>query len=105
MATIQQLEVEINKIKERNRRVEMDKIWETNGEKGIIFRMKIKLSAVQLDKVSDLSLGLGQLLFGSTVLPYIIPALDRPPLIVLLFGISIAILLWIFAVWIVRRKT
>lgn len=66
--------------------------------------MKIKLTATQFDKTSDLSLGLGQLLFGSTVLPYIIPALDKPPLIVLLFGVSIAILLWIFAIWIVRRE-
>lgn len=65
--------------------------------------MKIQLSTVQLDKASDLALGLGQILFGSTVLPFIIPALDKPPLTVLLFGLVIAIILWIFAIWIVRK--
>lgn len=66
--------------------------------------MRIKLTAAQFDKASDLALGLGQLLFGSTVLPFIIPALDKPPLTVLIFGVVIAILLWIFAILIVRRS-
>lgn len=66
--------------------------------------MKIKLDEKQFDKLSDLSLGLGQIFFGSTVLPYIIPALDKPPVAVLIFGIVAAFGLWIFALWIVRRR-
>ncbi|KKS45805.1 hypothetical protein A2781_06790 [Candidatus Gottesmanbacteria bacterium RIFCSPHIGHO2_01_FULL_42_27] len=52
--------------------------------------MKITLSKTQLDKISDLSLGLGQLFFGSLVVPYIIPSLNKPPLKVLLLGLLIA---------------
>ena len=63
-----------------------------------------RLQKAQLDKLSDLCLGLGQLFFGSTVLPYIIPALDKPSLVVLIFGVVSAIGLWILALWIVRRK-
>lgn len=36
MATIQDLELEINKIKERNRRVETEKAWETSLTRKII---------------------------------------------------------------------
>lgn len=36
MATIEQLEEEINKIKERNRRVETEKTWETSWTRKII---------------------------------------------------------------------
>ncbi len=35
----------------------------------ILYLMKIKLAKNQLDKLSDLSLGLGQLFFGSLVVP------------------------------------
>ncbi|MBI3290319.1 hypothetical protein HYZ78_02895 [Candidatus Microgenomates bacterium] len=66
--------------------------------------MKFKLTAVQTDKLSDLSIGLGQLLFGSTVVPYLIPAIDRPSLVVLLFGLGFAIGFWIFAIRIVKRR-
>lgn len=66
--------------------------------------MRIKLSSIQFDKLADLSLGLGQLLFASTVIPYLIPALDKPSVAVLIFGILVAVGLWIFALWIVRRR-
>ncbi|MBI4066774.1 hypothetical protein HY407_00165 [Candidatus Gottesmanbacteria bacterium] len=65
--------------------------------------MRITFSKSQLDKLSDLSLGLGQLFFGSLVVPYIIPSLDKPPLIVLLFGLVLTIVLWILAIWMVRK--
>lgn len=65
--------------------------------------IKIKsLAKSQLDKLSDLSLGLGQLFFASTVIPYVIPSIDKPPIIVLVFGIGCAIGFWVFAVWIVK---
>ena len=65
--------------------------------------MKTILTKTQFDKLSDLSLGLGQLFFGSLVVPYLIPSLDKPPLIVLLLGLLLAIGLWVFAIWIVKR--
>lgn len=65
--------------------------------------MRVVLSKNQLDKLSDLSLGLGQLFFGSLVVPYIVPSLDRPSFSVLLFGLSLAVGLWIFAIRIVRK--
>lgn len=68
-----------------------------------IYGMKVKFSKLQLDKLSDLSLGLGQLFFGSTVVPYIIPVIDRPPIVVLSLGLGFAIGLWIFAIWIVKK--
>lgn len=64
--------------------------------------MRIVLLPSQLDKLSDLALGIGQLSFGSTVIPYLIPNLDRPPLTVLTLGLGFAIGLWVFAIWIVR---
>ena len=63
-----------------------------------------RLQTAQLDKASDLALGLGQLLFGSTVLPYIIPNIDRPAPFVVILGVIIAIILWRFALFVVRRK-
>ena len=36
MATIQKLEEEINKIKERNKRVETEKAWETTWTRRIV---------------------------------------------------------------------
>lgn len=36
MTTVQELEEEINKIKERNRRVESDKAWETSWSRKIL---------------------------------------------------------------------
>lgn len=62
------------------------------------------LTGLQLDKLSDLSLGLGQILFGSTVIPFVVPVIDRPSLNVLLFGLGFAIGFWIFAIWIVKGK-
>lgn len=39
MATIQELEQEINKIKERNKKVEADKNWETSWARKIIISL------------------------------------------------------------------
>ena len=64
--------------------------------------MKLHLSKLQLDKLADLSIGLGQLFFGSTVLPFLFPVLDRPPFPVLALGSGFAIGFWIFAIWIVK---
>lgn len=62
------------------------------------------LTKPQFDKLSDLSLGLGQIFFGSTVVPYVVPTIDKPPIIVLLFGVGFAVSFWIFAIWVVKGK-
>ena len=64
--------------------------------------MKVKFSKHQFDKLADLSLGLGQLFFGSTVLPFLVPIIDRPPFSVLILGSGFAIGFWIFAIWVVK---
>ena len=65
--------------------------------------MKIHLSKTQFDKLSDISIGLGQLFFGSLVVPYVIPSLDKPPIFVLILGLLLTISLWVFAIHIVKR--
>lgn len=64
--------------------------------------MRIKFSNHQLDKLADLSLGLGQLFFGSTVVPFLVPIIDRPPFSVLILGLGFAVGFWIFAIWVVK---
>ena len=62
----------------------------------------MKLTKPQFDKLSDLCLGLGQIFFGTTVVPYILPTIDKPPASVLVFGVVGATGFWMFAIWIVR---
>ena len=64
--------------------------------------MRVKLVNLQKEKLADLSIGLGQLFFGSTVVPYFVPAVDRPLPAVLIWGVGVAIGLWVFAIWIVK---
>lgn len=64
--------------------------------------MRIKLIGRQKEKLADLSIGLGHVFFGSTVVPYFLPAVDRPPLSVLIWGVIMAVGLWSFAIWIIR---
>lgn len=64
--------------------------------------MKVRLGKRQQDKIADISIGLGQLFFGSTVIPFIISSLDRPPTLVLLFGIALASGLWLLAIKLVK---
>ena len=62
------------------------------------------LDETQLDKISDLCLGLGQIIFASMVLPFAVQSVDKPTFEVLLFGLGFAIAFWIFAVWIVKKR-
>lgn len=64
--------------------------------------MRVKLVKLQKEKLADLSIGLGQIFFGSTVVPYFLPTVDRPLNSVLIWGVGVAVGLWIFAIWIVR---
>lgn len=65
-------------------------------------KVRIKLVTAQKDKLADISIGLGHIFFGSTVVPYFLPAIDRPLAIVLLFGLGFTISLWTFSLWIVK---
>lgn len=65
--------------------------------------MRIRFSPAQRDKLADITIGLGHLLFGSLVVPYIVPSIDKPPMAILLLGLGFAITLWSFAVGIVKR--
>lgn len=58
----------------------------------------------QLDKLADICIGLGHLIFGSLVLPFFISSLDKPTIAVLVLGLIIAISLWLTAVRIVENK-
>lgn len=58
----------------------------------------------QLDKLADVCIGLGHLIFGSLVLPFFIPSLDKPAVSVLLLGLLTAVGLWVIAVKLVERK-
>ncbi len=58
----------------------------------------------QLDKLADICIGLGHLIFGSLVLPFFIPSLDKPAFGVLLLGLITAVGLWVIAVKLVGRK-
>lgn len=67
-----------------------------------LMRVHISLSHDQLDKLSDLALGLGQIFFGSLVVPYLIPSLDKPPISILVLGLLTVLALWIFSIKIMR---
>ena len=52
-------------------------------------KMKIKFVKLQKDKLADLSIGLGHIFFGTTVLPYFLPVVDRPFITVLIWGLEL----------------
>lgn len=58
----------------------------------------------QLDKLSDICINAGTLFFGTLVVPYFVPGIDRPPTSVINLGIVFGLGLWIIAVIIVRKK-
>ncbi|MEK7517039.1 MAG: hypothetical protein AAB583_00685 [Patescibacteria group bacterium] len=64
--------------------------------------MRVSFSVRQLDKLADLSIGLGHLFFGSTVIPFLFPVIDRPPFTVLALGLGFAFEFWTFAIWILE---
>lgn len=65
--------------------------------------MRIKLVKLQKDKLADLSIGIGQIVFGSTVVPYFLPAIDKPLAVILVLGLGFAVGLWVFAIWIAGK--
>ncbi|MBI3558899.1 hypothetical protein HY085_00725 [Candidatus Gottesmanbacteria bacterium] len=65
--------------------------------------MAVKLVKLQREKLADLFIGIGHLVFGSTVLPYLVPVVDRPSEVVLVLGLGFAVALWLFAIWTVGK--
>ncbi len=65
--------------------------------------MKVRLVKLQREKLADLSIGIGHIVFGSTVVPYFLSAVDKPLIIILLLGLGVAVGLWIFAIWLVGK--
>ncbi len=61
------------------------------------------LTSTQLDKLADIFIALGQLSFGSMILPFILPDLDQSKLPVVLFGIVTLITSWSATIIIARR--
>lgn len=60
------------------------------------------LTSTQLDKLADIFIALGQLSFGSMILPFILPGLDQSKLPVVLFGIVTLITSWSASIIIAR---
>lgn len=60
-------------------------------------------TASQLDKLADVLINAGTLFFGSMVIPYLVPGIDKPRLLVLPLGLVISLILWSLAILMVRR--
>lgn len=62
------------------------------------------LTSSQLDKLSDVCINAGTLFFGTLVVPYFVPDIDKPPSGVIGLGIFLGLALWIISVIIVRER-
>jgi len=62
------------------------------------------LTEAQLDKLADIFINVGTLFFGSTVVPAVIPGLDKPKIEVLVLGLILSLFFWLLAILSVRRK-
>jgi len=61
------------------------------------------LTESQLDKLSDVFINVGTLFFGSTVVPYFVPGLDKPELKLLILGLAFSLVPWLLAIFSVKR--
>lgn len=57
----------------------------------------------QLDKLSDIFINAGNLAFGTIVLPYFLPNVDKPETSVVGFGVTLGLYFWVMAVVIARK--
>jgi len=62
------------------------------------------LSDFQLDKLADVFVNVGTLFFGSGVVPYLIPTIDKPPATVFIFGLTSSLISWGFALLSVKGR-
>ena len=62
------------------------------------------LSDFQLDKLADVFVNVGTLFFGSGVVPYLIPTIDKPLLSVFILGLVSSLISWGFALWSVQGR-
>jgi len=57
----------------------------------------------QLKVFVDIFVNIGTLFFGSTVVPFFVPGLDRPKPEVLILGLVVSCLCWLIAILFARK--
>ena len=72
------------------------------SKKNFFNRLPI-LTDPQLAAISEILRNLGLLILGLEILPYIFGSIDKPPLIVVLLSIGIAVNSWIIAILMIRK--
>lgn len=60
-----------------------------------------KLNSIQLEKLSDIFILMGGIVFGSMVIPFFLK-FDRPEVIMLISGLLLSIFCWVFSLFIVK---
>lgn len=58
---------------------------------------------MQVQTLNDVLIAAGQITSGSLAAPFLFPTVDKPPAVVLLFGIMSTIVLWTTPVLLARR--
>lgn len=61
----------------------------------------IKFTSIQLQKLSDIFILIGGIVFGSMVIPFFIK-IDQPNPAMLISGLGISIICWLLSIWVVR---
>lgn len=69
----------------------------------ILLERPTLLTEPQVDKLADVFINIGTLFFGSGVILYLIPGLDKPRLLVLILGLGFSVGSWVLAILSVRR--
>lgn len=69
----------------------------------LILSRQSLLNGSQLDKLSDIFINVGNLTFGTIVLPYFLPGIDKPDIRVIGFGVIIGLYFWVVAVIIAKK--
>ncbi|OGE37483.1 hypothetical protein A3F00_01295 [Candidatus Daviesbacteria bacterium RIFCSPHIGHO2_12_FULL_37_11] len=60
-----------------------------------------KLNNIQLQKLSDIFILIGGIVFGSTVIPFFVK-FDKPGVVMLISGLLLSIFCWLFSLFIVK---
>lgn len=68
-----------------------------------IVKGRYDLTSIQRDKLADIYINVGTLFFGAGVVPYLVPGIDKPTLLVVLFFSVASITLWWIALFVVKR--
>lgn len=63
----------------------------------ILLERPSRLTETQIDKLSDIFINVGVLLFGALVVPFFVPEVDKPRVWMLLVGLGLSGALWFLA--------